>query len=100
MKSKIISSVRLLGSGHEYPKNNFKTMSKKLSLIVGLTLFFALSSCEKKVEKTTETIETNTVTTDTVVVKDTVEEKDGTSVKISNDGVDVDSKDVDVEIKK
>jgi protein CpxP len=42
MKSKIISSVRLLGSGHEYQKNNFKIVSKKLFvlalLIVGTTI--------------------------------------------------------------
>jgi len=73
---------------------------KKFSLILGLSLFFALSSCDKKEEKTTETIETNTVEKETVIVKDTVKENDGTSVKISGDGVDVDSKDVDVEIKK
>jgi hypothetical protein len=57
-------------------------------------------SCDKKEEKTTEVIETNTIEKETVIVKDTVKEKDGTSVKISGDGVDVDSKDVDVEIKK
>jgi protein CpxP len=41
MKSKIITSVRLLGSGHEFQKNNFKIVSKKLFvlalLIVGTT---------------------------------------------------------------
>jgi hypothetical protein len=59
-----------------------------------------LMSCDKKEEKTTEVIETNTIEKETVIVKDTVKEKDGTSVKISGEGVDVDSKDVDVEIKK
>ncbi|WP_304986214.1 hypothetical protein [Flavobacterium rivulicola] len=59
-----------------------------------------LMSCDKKEEKTTEVIETNTIEKETVIVKDTVKEKEGTSVKISGDGVDVDSKDVDVEIKK
>jgi rare lipoprotein A len=38
MKSKIISSVRLLGSGHEYQKNNFKVVSKKL-----ITLFLSIA---------------------------------------------------------
>ena len=41
MKSKIITSVRHLGSGHEFQKNNFKIVSKKLFilalLIVGTT---------------------------------------------------------------
>lgn len=42
MKSKIISSVRLLGSSHKYSNNNFKILSKKLFvlalLIVGTTI--------------------------------------------------------------
>ena len=42
MKSKIITSVRLLGSGHEHQKSNFKIVSKKLFilalLIVGTTI--------------------------------------------------------------
>lgn len=60
-----------------------------------------LLSCDKKEEKTTETIETNTIEKETVIIKDTVQEKeDGTSVKVNGDGVEVDSKDVDVEIKK
>jgi Spy/CpxP family protein refolding chaperone len=43
MKSKIISSVRLLGSGHEHTKNNFKIVSKKLIiaalLVIGVSSF-------------------------------------------------------------
>jgi len=38
MKSKIISSVRLLGSGHKHQKSNFKTVSKKL-----ITLFLSIA---------------------------------------------------------
>lgn len=42
MKSKIISSVRLNGSGHEYKKTNFKIMSKKLTVLLALiSLSFA-----------------------------------------------------------
>ena len=43
MKSKIISSVRLLGSGHEYKKTNYKSMSNKLILLTLLipTMSFA-----------------------------------------------------------
>lgn len=43
MKLKIISSVRLLGSGHEHTKNNFKIVSKKLIiaalLVIGVSSF-------------------------------------------------------------
>lgn len=69
---------------------------------IGLSMLsmVLLMACDKKEEKTTEVIETNTIEKETVIVKDSVKEKDGTSVKISGDGVDVDSKDVDVEIKK
>ena len=38
MKSKIIPSVRLLGSGHEHQKRNFKIVSKKL-----ITLFLSIA---------------------------------------------------------
>ncbi|MCF6129480.1 hypothetical protein L1S35_07335 [Flavobacterium sp. AS60] len=74
---------------------------KKIVLCIGLFSFLMITSCDKKVEKTTETIETTTVVQDTVVKEvPAQEEEEGTSVKVSNDGVDVDSKDVDVEIKK
>ncbi|NNT72861.1 family 16 glycosylhydrolase [Flavobacterium sp. IMCC34852] len=43
MISKIISSVRLSGSGHKYPKNNNKHMSKKNTLFqIFLTLFLSI----------------------------------------------------------
>ena len=74
---------------------------KNIGLCLGLFAFFALASCEKK-EKIVETVETNTVTTetDTVIVRDEAPKEDGTSVKINSNGVDVDSKDGHVEIKK
>jgi hypothetical protein len=73
---------------------------KNVGIGLSMLSMVLLMSCDKKEEKTTEVIETNTIEKETVIVKDTVKEKDGTSVKISGDGVDVDSKDVDVEIKK
>jgi hypothetical protein len=73
---------------------------KNIGLCLGLFAFLAFASCEKKVEKTVETTETTKVVQDTVVKEVPKEEDEGTSVKINNDGVDVDSKDVDVEIKK
>ena len=45
MKSTIASPVRLLGSGHEYQKNNIKRKSKNLLILLFATL--TLSSCEK-----------------------------------------------------
>ena len=70
-------------------------------------LFFSLVvfvSCKKEEEKTPDTIETTTVEKETVIVTDTVNaapvEADGTSVKISGDGVEVNSSKVDVEVKK
>jgi len=46
MKSLIISSVRLSGSGHELRKNKFKQVSKKAILLLSLTL--VLGACKKK----------------------------------------------------
>lgn len=43
MKSKIISSVRQNGSGHEHQKNNFKIVSKKIK-IVQIALLMALAT--------------------------------------------------------
>lgn len=71
---------------------------KKIVVCLGLMLI-GLTSCDKKVEKTVETTETTTVVTDTVI-KEAAPKEDGTSVKIDGDGIDVDSKDVKVEIKK
>ncbi|QBZ98660.1 hypothetical protein [Flavobacterium sangjuense] len=76
---------------------------KKIGLCLAMIAFLMISACDKKVEKTTETetIENTTIVQDTVVKEVPVEaEEEGTSVKVSNNGVDVDSKDVDVEIKK
>jgi hypothetical protein len=73
---------------------------KNVGLYIGMVSFLMMVSCDKKSEKTTETIETNTVQKETVIIKDTVKEPDGTSIKISNDGIDVDSKEVKVEVKK
>ena len=46
MKSKITTSVRLLGSGHEYQKNNNLLMSKKIVHFTLFAVFISLcSSC-------------------------------------------------------
>jgi hypothetical protein len=73
---------------------------KNIGICLSMLSMVLVMSCDKKEEKTTETIETNSIEKETVIVQDTVKEKEGTSVKISGDGVDVDSDDVDVEIKK
>jgi len=73
---------------------------KNVGLCIGMFSFLMMISCDKKTEKTTETIETNTIEKETVIVKDTVKKQDGTSVKVSSDGINVDSKDVKVEVKK
>jgi len=74
---------------------------KNIGTCLSMLSMVLVMSCDKKEEKTTETIETNTIEKETVIVKDTVQEKkEGTSVKVSGDGIDVDSDDVDVEIKK
>jgi rare lipoprotein A len=62
MKSKIISSVRLLGLGHEHKKNNLKTVSKKSILLFLLIAFVALASSQN----------INTDKQKTVIQKDTV----------------------------
>lgn len=70
-------------------------------LLFAVTVFVA---CKKEEEKPVETIETTTVEKETVIVTDTVNvapaENDGTSVKVSGDGVEVNSSKVDVEVKK
>lgn len=77
---------------------------KKAGLCLAIFASLCVLSCMKKEEKTIENLETNTVerveTVKTVEVQDTTKEADGTSVKISGDGISVDSKDVDVEVKK
>ena len=71
---------------------------KKIVLCMGLISLIMLSSCGKKEETTTETTETTTVVQDTVV-KEVPAQEEGTSVKIDNNGVDVNSKDVKIEVK-
>jgi len=76
-------------------------LTKLCVLLFSITLFVACKQEEKPTE--VEVIETNTVEKETVIIKDTVkvvpEEKKGTSVKINSDGVEVDSKNIDVEVK-
>lgn len=75
--------------------------TKLFVVLFALTVFV---SCKKEEEKPAETIETTKIEKETVIVKDTVnatpEETKGTSVKVSSDGVDVETKNVEVEIKK
>ena len=75
-------------------------ITKLFVLLFAITVFV---SCKKE-EKPVETIETTTVEKETVIIKDTVnaspEKTDGTSVKVSGDGIEVKSKTVDVEVKK
>ena len=70
---------------------------KTLSVLLFSTV--VLLSCKQGTEKTTDTVETNTVEKETVIVKDTVKPEEGTSIKVSNEGVKVDSKDVKVDVK-
>ena len=74
-------------------------ITKLCVLLFSITLFVAC----KKEEKPVEVIETNTIEKETVIVKDTVKvvpkEEKATSVKINSDGVKVDSKNIDVEVK-
>lgn len=59
MKSKIIKSVRILGSGHEHQKSNNLRMSKKtyitLSLLMALTAGYAQNSATSRADKLFET---------------------------------------------
>lgn len=78
---------------------------KNIGLSLAFASFLMIASCGKKEETTTETI----VEKETVIITDTVHvapppppttEKAGTTVKVSGSGVSLDSKDVDIEIKK
>ena len=75
-------------------------LTKLCVLLFSITLFVAC----KQEEKPVEVIETNTVEKETVIIKDTVSvapaETNGTSVKINSNGVEVDTKNIDVEVKK
>lgn len=74
---------------------------KFTKLFVLLFSIVVFVSCKKEEEKPVEVIETNTVEKETVIIKDTVKEQTkGTSVKVNGDGIEVESKDVEVEIKK
>ena len=78
---------------------------KKIGLCLAMITFLMISSCEKKTQQTESTETTETTTTsasdnDTIVVKQEAPKEEGTSVKIGDDGIDVNSKDVNVEIKK
>ena len=76
-------------------------LTKLCVLLFSIALFVACKQEEKPAE--VEVIETNTVEKETVIIKDTVNvaptETKGTSVKINSDGVEVDSKNIDVEVK-
>ena len=75
---------------------------------LGVLLFsmMVLVSCKKEEEvKEAEKVTTETIEKQTVIIRDTVEvakpeEKKGTSVKVSSEGLELNSKDIDVEIKK
>jgi hypothetical protein len=75
---------------------------KFTKLAVLLFAIVAFVSCKKEEEKPAEVIENTTVIEETVIVQDTVKEaeKDGTSVKVNSNGVEVESKDLDIEVKK
>ena len=75
--------------------------TKLFMLLFAITAFV---SCKKEEEKPTETIETTTIEKETVIIKDTVntapEKTNSTSVKVSGDGLEVNSKNVDVKVEK
>lgn len=66
MTSKIITSVRLLGSGHEHKKNNIKMVSKHL--FITITAVLILSSCGNK--KTESEVEAKPTTENTTTLSD------------------------------
>jgi multidrug efflux system outer membrane protein len=74
MKSKIITSVRLLGSGHEHQKINFKIVSKKHPIIyiafALLTTTFSASAQKNKITEPVPNNYRNTTTTDTTSIAD------------------------------
>lgn len=65
MKSKIISSVRQKGSGHEHFKNNFKIVSKNIIPVIVLTALL-FTSCKK--EEIAEAPPTEEIAADTTAV--------------------------------
>ena len=78
---------------------------KKTALYLGLLSAMFVMSCKEKEVVQTETVENNTETvrsepSDTVVVKTVDEAPTGTAVKVDGDGISVDSKDVNVDVRK
>lgn len=69
-------------------------------LLFSITVFVACKQEEKPAD--VEVIETNTVEKETVIIKDTVNvtpaETKGTSVKVNSNGVEIESKDLDVKV--
>lgn len=74
-----------------------------MSVGMCLLVMTMLVSCDKKQDKTTEVNNTTETTVEKTVVVDTVvvkpEAPKGTSIKVGSDGVEVKSKDVQVEVK-
>ncbi len=77
---------------------------KKSGLYLGLLSLLLLMACKEKEVVQSETVETTKTvsdhTSDTVVVKTEEKAPDGTAVKVNSNGISVDSKDVNVEVKK
>ena len=69
-------------------------------LLFSITVFVACKQEEKPAD--VEVIETNTVEKETVIIKDSVNvtpaETKGTSVKVNSNGVEIESKDLDVKV--
>jgi len=62
MKSKILSSVRLLGPGHKHQKNKFKIVSKKLIILFLSIAIVALASSQNvHTDKQKATVQKDTV---------------------------------------
>ena len=77
---------------------------KFTKLFVLLFAVVAFVSCKKEEEKPADVIETTSVQKETVIVRDSTPPPPPpakeTSVKVSGNGVEVQSKDVQVEVKK
>ena len=75
-------------------------LTKLCVLLFSITVFVACKQEEKPAD--VEVIETNTVEKETVIIKDSVNvtpaETKGTSVKVNSNGVEIESKDLDVKV--
>ena len=75
-------------------------LTKLCVLVFSITVFVACKQEEKPAD--VEVIETNTVEKETVIIKDSVNvtpaETKGTSVKVNSNGVEIESKDLDVKV--